>query len=125
WFKYVDVYHTHFSDIGVLILLHNLFRVLFIFYLFWMIQGVGAALLRAVGHLDPDALRLGDYLALTFFAGVGPWHVVLLAIGYASLLNLPVMIILSAPAVALSFRELRRVTPRLRMSMRDAIGGAD
>jgi hypothetical protein len=114
WFKYVDVYQTHFSATGPIILLHNLFRVLFIFYLFWMVQAVGAVLLRFVGGLNRKDLATLDYLALTFFAGAGPWHVVLLALGYASLLTGPVMIILTVPAVALSFREARVAGPELR-----------
>jgi hypothetical protein len=113
WFKHVDVYHTHFSSTGVIVLLHNLFRVLFIFYLFWMIQAVGAALLRFAGGLDRSALGTLDYLALTFFAGAGPWHVVLFTLGYLSLLNVPAIVMLTAPAVALSFRELRFIAPRL------------
>src|SRR2546425_6772429 len=69
WFRFVDVYHTHFSSTGVLICLNNLFRVLFIFYLFWIIQATGAILLRLLYRFDLDAIGTLDYLALTFFAG--------------------------------------------------------
>jgi hypothetical protein len=124
WFKYVDVYHSHFSDAGVLVLLNNLFRVLFIFYLFWIVQTVGAILLRSLGDLQPDTVGTLDYLALTFFAGTGPWHVVLLAVGYANLLNAGVMVGLTVPVVALSFRELRLVTPGLRTLIRRLHGGS-
>jgi hypothetical protein len=124
WFEYVDVYHSHFSDTGVLVLLNNLFRVLFIFYLFWIVQTVGAILLRSLGDLQPDTVGTLDYLALTFFAGTGPWHVVLLAVGYANLLNAGVMVILTAPVVALSFRELRLVTPGLRTVIGRLYGGS-
>jgi len=118
WFKYVDVYHTHFSDTGVLVFLNNLFRLLFVFYLFWIVQAAGAVFLRLLGECSPNALGTLDYLALTFFAGAGPWHVVLLAIGYLSLLNAPVIMLLTAPIVALSFRELRLVAPRVRTLFR-------
>ena len=124
WFKYVDVYHLHFSDAGVLVLLNNLFRVLFIFYLFWMVQTVGAILLRSLGDLQPDTFGTLDYLALTFFAGTGPWHVVLLAVGYANLLNASAMVALTLPVVALSFRELRLVTPALGTVIRRLHGGS-
>src|SRR5215831_17989683 len=106
WFKYVDIYHTHFSSTGVLIFLNNVFRLLFIFYLFWIVQATGALLLRLLRRLDPGSLGTLDYLALTFFAGTGAWHALLLAIGYANLLNTGVMVILTAPAVALSALEL-------------------
>src|ERR1700682_2697028 len=65
WFKYVDVYHTHFSSTGVLVFLNNVFRVLFIFYLFWIVQATGALLLRLVGGLRPDAIDTPRYLAVT------------------------------------------------------------
>jgi hypothetical protein len=124
WFKYVDVYHSHFSDAGVLVLLNNLFRVLFIFYLFWIVQTVGAILLRSLGDLQPDTVGTLDYLALTFFAGTGPWHVALLAVGYANLLNATVMVVLTVPVVALSFRELRLVTPGQRTVISRLLGGS-
>src|SRR5947209_15268040 len=114
WFKYVDVYPVHVSDRGILLLVNNLFRVLFIFYLFWIVQTAGAILLRFLGGPQPNAIGMPDYLALTFFAGTGPWHVVLLAIGYANFLNAPVMVIVTVPMVALSFRELRLVAPGMR-----------
>ena len=120
WFKYVDIYHTHFSSTGALILLHNLFRVLFVFYLFWIVQAVGAAVLRLLGA-DLEALGPLEYLALTFFAGTGPWHVVLLAVGYSNLLDVLAMVLLTAPVVALSFFELRFVMPGLRALLRKEV----
>ena len=118
WFKDVDVYHSHFSEAGVLVFLNNLFRVVFIFYFFWIVQTVGAILLRSLGDIQPDTVGTLDYLALTFFAGTGPWHVVLFAVGYANLLNAKVMVVLTMPVVALSFRELRLVAPGLRTVLR-------
>src|SRR5262249_26181741 len=112
WFRYIDVYHTHFSDTGILVFLDNLFRLLFVFYLFWIVQAVGAVFLRLFGECNPRALGTLGYVALTFFAGAGPWHVVLLAVGYLGLLNAPVMMVLTAPIAALSFREFRVVAPR-------------
>jgi hypothetical protein len=121
WFKTVDVYHAHFSDPGILLLVNNLFRVLFVFYLFWIVQAAGAILLRLFS-LQPNAVGALEYLALTFFAGTGPWHLALLAIGYANLLNAPVMVMLTAPMVALSFRELRLVAPGLRTAFAGRLG---
>ena len=117
WFKYVDVYHAHFADTGLLIFAYNLFRVLFVFYLFWMVQAAGAMLLRLVGTLRPDEVGALNYLAMTFFAGAGLWQVVLLAVGYANLLNAGVMILLATAMVGLSFHELRIVMPALRAGL--------
>jgi hypothetical protein len=112
-FKYADVYHAHFSESGALILVNNLFRVLFVFYLFWIVQAAGAALLRLLGGAGPGTIGTLNYLALAFFTGMGAWHAVLLLFGFLNLLNVPVMVVLTAPAVALSFRELRRTAPGL------------
>src|SRR5579864_7432422 len=117
WFKYVDVYHAHFDDTGVVIFLHNIFRVAFVFYLFWMVQAVGAILLRAIGTLRPDEVGVLNYLAMTFFAGAGPWQVALLAVGYAGLLNAGMILLLATPMVALSFWQFRIVLPRLRTGL--------
>jgi hypothetical protein len=122
WFKYVDVYHAHFDDTGILILLHNLFRVVFVFYLFWMIQAAGAILLRAVGRLRPDDIGVLNYLAMSFFAGAGPWQVALLAVGYAGLLNTAAIVLLATPMVALSFQDFRVVLPRLRAGLAQVAG---
>lgn len=48
WFHVVEVYYRHFSTTGPLLFIYNCARVLFIFYLFWMVETVGLALLRAV-----------------------------------------------------------------------------
>jgi hypothetical protein len=117
WFKYVDVYHAHFDDTGILIILHNLFRVAFVFYLFWMVQAAGAILLRAIGMLRPGDVGVLDYLAMTFFAGAGPWQVALLAVGYAGLLNAGMILLLATPMAALSFWQFRVVLPRLRVGL--------
>jgi hypothetical protein len=123
WFKYVDVYHTHFSGTGVVLSLHNLFRLLFVFYLFWTVQAVGAVFLRLFGA-NPTPIGTLDYLALTFFAGAGPWQVLLLIVGYLNLLNTTVMVILTAPVVVLSFREFHLTVPRLRVQLVDGFNEA-
>jgi hypothetical protein len=114
WFKYVDFYHTHFSGTGPLLLFHNLFRILFVFYVFWIVQAAGGRFLRLLGGADPRKLPTAEYMALTFFAGAGPWHLVLLAVGYANLLNVPAMVMLTAPAVVLAFPDTLRAAAALR-----------
>jgi hypothetical protein len=48
WFKGIDVYHAHFLRAGKIVILHNVFRVIFIFYLFLMVHAVGTLVLRLV-----------------------------------------------------------------------------
>src|SRR3954453_7111986 len=82
WFKWVDVYHAHFATAGPLVLAYNAFRVLFIFYLFWVVHAAGALLLRAFAGNAGESVSPLEHLALSFFAGAGVWHVALLALGY-------------------------------------------
>jgi len=106
WFKWVDVYHNHFATDGALVVAYNFFRVLFGFYLFWIISAPGAFLIRAVerGRVKASlAPGTADAVSLNFFAGAGIWHLVLFALGYLNLYTVPVALCLTVPAVALSF----------------------
>src|SRR5215210_7183455 len=114
WFKFVDVYHSHFSSSGPLLLAHNVFRIVFIFYLFFLIQSVGALLLRFVARESLATATPLEYVALTFFAGAGPWHLLLLALGYLNLLTISVMLVLTLPVLVISFGEFRTLTRLLR-----------
>ena len=76
WFKLVDVYHTQFATRGATVVVYNGFRVLFIFYLFWIVYFVGALTLRWAGR--SAGLRTIERLVLYFFAGAGLWHIGLL-----------------------------------------------
>src|SRR5690349_24695535 len=96
WFKLVDVYHAHFATSGLIVVAHNAFRVLFIFYLFWIVYAAGALALRQIGKFSE--LRTIERLVLGFFAGAGLWHVALLALGYLSLYTVPVAIAITLPA---------------------------
>jgi hypothetical protein len=108
WFKWVDVYHAHFAVGGALVVTYNFFRVLFAFYLFWLISAPGAVLLRAFARAQGKAsfaLSAADAVPLNFFAGTGIWHLVLLAFGYLNLYTVPVALCLTVPAAAVSFFE--------------------
>jgi hypothetical protein len=111
WFHAVDVYHAHFAQAGPLVLVHNVCRAVFIFYLFWIVHAAGALLLRAIGAALPA--RPLERIALTFFAGTGVWHVALLLLGYLGLYARPVMAALTLAAVALSYRDFRRAAAEM------------
>lgn len=114
WFHGVDVYHAHFSSSGPIVFVYNGFRVLFIFYLFWMVEVVGALLLRAVAGVEFEQLGVIARLALAFFAGAGVWHVVMLALGYLDLYTVPLAMVLTLPLVALSYGDARAAAAELR-----------
>ena len=103
WFHWVDVYHKHFSERGPIVVAYNGFRLLFIFYLFWIVATVGLVLLRAIARQELAALGVLERLALCFFAGAGIWHVAMLGLGYLGLYTLPVAVALTLPVVCLSY----------------------
>src|SRR5262249_61522687 len=98
-----DVYHTHFSTGGALIVAYGFFRCVFTLYLFWIAYGVGAPLLRIVAGPSWSNFTTPERLALGFFTGTGVWHVVLLGLGYLGLYTIPVAIGLTLPAIVCSF----------------------
>ena len=117
WFKWVDVYHAHFAADGALVVAYNFFRVLFAFYLFWLIAAPGAMLLRALARAQGKAsfgLGAADAVPLNFFAGAGLWHLVLLALGYLNLYTVPIAVCLTVPTVAASFFEFAAAVRSVR-----------
>lgn len=106
WFKQFDFYHTHFTTKGLPVVAYNCFRVLFIFYLFWIVYAAGALALRLVGR-KLDSLQTTERLVLGFFAGTGLWHIALLALGYLNLYTATVAIAITLPAVALIYPDAR------------------
>jgi hypothetical protein len=114
FFKGVDVYHAHFASRGLLVVLYNYCRVVFIFYLFWIVHFAGATLLQWVNARAWADLSPLDRLAVGFFAGTGVWHVVLLALGFLGLYTVPAAVILTVPVVALSFRYVAEALPFVR-----------
>ena len=106
WFNVVDFYHTHFATTGVLVIIHNAFRILFIFYLFWLVQTVGAIALRP---WLISSTGVAERLALTFSAGSGIWHLVLLALGYLGLYVRPVAAAITIPVAAASYPAMASV----------------
>jgi hypothetical protein len=103
WFRFVDVYHTHFSAAGILLFGNTIFRILFIFYLIWIIVGAGTFLIKAGKWQAIGPYDTAELLTLTFFAGAGLLQIAILAIGYASLLNSTTVTLLTLPLVAFSF----------------------
>jgi hypothetical protein len=107
WFHWVDVYHRHFAEPGLVVIAYNGFRVLAIFYLFWIVAAAGLLLLRIAARQKLDQLDVFERLALGFFSGTGIWHVVMLALGYLNLYTVPAAIVLTLPLVIFSYIPAR------------------
>jgi hypothetical protein len=107
WFHGVDVYHRHFSQLGLIVFAYNCFRLLFIFYLFWMVETVGLWLLRIVAGKTLAHIATLERLVLGFFTGAGVWHLAMLVLGYLNLYTFRVAVIMSLPLVVLSYADVR------------------
>ena len=107
WFHWVDVYHKHFAEPGIVVIAYNGFRVLAIFYLFWIVAAAGLLLLRITVRQELDQLDVFERLALGFFSGTGIWHVVMLVLGYLDLYTMPAAIVLTLPLVVYSYIPAR------------------
>lgn len=107
WFHWVDVYHQHFAEPGIVVIAYNGFRVLAIFYLFWIVAAAGLLLLRIIARHELDQLDVFERLALGFFSGTGIWHVVMLVLGYLDLYTVPTAIVLTLPPVIYSYIPAR------------------
>jgi hypothetical protein len=107
WFHGVDVYHQHFSQLGLIVFAYNCFRLLFIFYLFWMVETVGLWLLRIVAGKALAHIATLERLVLGFFTGAAVWHLAMLVFGYLNLYTFRVAVIISLPLVVLSYADVR------------------
>ena len=102
YFRSINVYKNNFFSSGITFP-YNIFRIVFIFYLFGIIVTPGYLVLKAVGPAEsfqrlPPAARL----TMSFFCGAALWHVLLLVLGFLDLYHYPVAVTLSVPAVALT-----------------------
>ena len=120
WFKTIDVYHDHFFATGGVGLANNALRILFIFYLFWIVYTPGRWLIDRIAGQRGSAANGVAGLALGFMAGTGIWHLTMLALGFLDLyrpwvamaLTLPI-VVLSVPNFQASIAELSAATRSL------------
>jgi len=112
WFKLADVYHAHFATTGLIVVAYNVFRVLFIFYLFWIVYAAGALVLHRLGRFSE--LQTIERLVLGFFAGAGLWHIAMLALGYLNFYTVPVAIAITVPAMIYAYPDARMAASGFR-----------
>ncbi len=114
FFQYVDVYHQHFFTRGTLPIAYNVMRLVFACYLGWMVYYLGYAVLVGLKCAPPDTTTVLERAVIGFGTGLGTAHVVLLALGLASLYYAPLLILLcvfvliaSAPQASRAFLFVR------------------
>ena len=110
WFWYVDFYHRHFFDSGAIVLVDNLFRVVFVTILAWLIYapGAGVAALLTTAK-EYTRFSVAERAVLGFGVGVGLWSVVLFLLGLVSLYHRGVMVGLCVIVLASSAKHFADV----------------
>ena len=85
-FGSVDIYHQHFFAQGPAIFIYNLSRVVFAFYLIWIIYAVGFGIINFFASpASLENLTLFERIVFSFGTGIGFWHVFLLLLGIFNL----------------------------------------
>jgi hypothetical protein len=91
FFNTLDIYHNYFFTTGPIVVVYNVMRLAFIFYLMWLFYIVGNHVLASVSEKTYHSLAPLESALVAFFAGVGVWHIVLLFVGFAGLYNRTLM----------------------------------
>src|SRR3974390_1071338 len=93
WFDWIDFYHQHFFETGVLVIVDNIARILFVAILSWLIYVPGAGIATLIMSSSEKAkLTLAERAVVGFGIGVGIWHVVMLILGVLGLYYRLVMV---------------------------------
>jgi hypothetical protein len=106
WFWHVDFYHRHFFDSGVIVLVDNLLRVVYVIILAWLVYapGAGVAALLATPQ-EYTAVSAAERVVLGFGIGTGLWSVALFLLGLIGLYYRGVMIGLCLIVLAASAKH--------------------
>lgn len=107
FFAWVDPYHNaYFSTRYVFV--YNILRLVMTGYVAFCVYATGAFVLRALFRPAASSIPAFSFVLIAFFAGVGIWHLFILAVGHASLLNRTVILIATTPIIFLAGRNLLR-----------------
>jgi hypothetical protein len=121
WFSFVDVYNQHFFS-GAYGAVHNVFRVVFTAYLFWLVSFVGQRSLAFAASADSvAAVRLHERLALGFFVGAAVITIIMLVLGYLSLYWRVIAALIVIPVIAVSYRDFALALGEARSGLARAV----
>ena len=109
-FGSVDIYHQHFFAQGPAIFIYNLSRVVFAFYLIWIIYAVGFGIINFFASpASLENLTLFERIVFSFGTGIGFWHVFLLLLGIFNLYYQSIMIGLCFVVLCISAKHFKQV----------------
>lgn len=110
WFKIVDVYHTNFFNDGSIVFTYNQFRIIFAFYILWIIYASGYLLLfTLIPRISQQAFSLSERVIISFGIGLGFWHLLMLVLGVCNLYYHSIMIVLCLIILAGSSSHFKQV----------------
>jgi len=117
-FSSVDLYHKHFFDHGSVFLFYNASRIVFAFFLMWIIYAVGYAIL----FIATPTRTLQEFTSMERFifgfgTGIGFWHGLLLACGVLNLYYQSVMVVLCLIVLCASAKHFKTVISQTRQSI--------
>jgi hypothetical protein len=122
YFKQIDVFNQDFDISGIAILIYNVSRVLYLFYFFWMLCGLGLLILE---RLKKKGVEFGistfDQVILSFYLGGAALTVVMFVLGYFNLYYRSTALILTIPIFALSYKPLSVLLKEGRNDLRIAL----
>ncbi len=115
WFGLIDVYHTHFfSGSRWLYLGYNIFRIIYLFYLSFILFFIGRTLLRLLERRGVVInLKLVDEFVLCFFSGGSILALFMFSIGYCNLFYRSCAILITSPLVILSYADVMNFSSKV------------
>jgi hypothetical protein len=110
WFFTHDVWSTHIDDVSLGVP-HTILRLIFVFYLLWIVYWVGTTLLRFLER-GGEFIVTGfiERMILGFFTGAAIIRIGMLLLGYANLYYRLTVVLIILPILLLSFNSLRELT---------------
>lgn len=119
WFNIVDVYHTHFFEHSIIVFIYNLFRIIFMFYVTWILYFSGYLLLSAsTPHWIPQRFTFSERIILSFGTGIGFWHLLMLILGIANLYYSSLLAVLCFLVLTASLSHFHQVMHKIVSSFR-------
>lgn len=109
YFHWVDIYHQHFYETGLSLMVYQAARVYFIFCFMWVMYATGDLLLSRASSSYKKTNTLSSWI-LGFLAGIGLWQILLFALGLLGLLNNILLSLLSFIFLLAALPRLKRFT---------------
>jgi len=110
WFRIIDVWNTHFFEVGPVYIFYNGFKIVFLFYFGWILYSVGRISLQLIEQKGVDfSLDSLDKLLLSFYVGGAVLHLLMFILGYLNFYYHTTAIIITVPVLFLSYPHMKAI----------------